>query len=230
MNNIYIPTSSAEDWKAFLAEPDKQWKSEKSAKELAYCWERSNGFPTRIKRMMNKSPMSDLHNHQIVLAIPEFKVPLPGGNKASQNDIFVLSKSTDGSLFSIMIEGKVSESFGPTIEEWLKEASEGKQKRLEFLCQQLGIHSEVPKELRYQLFHRTVSAILTAQQFNTNKAIMLVHSFSKTAESLRDFSNFVHFLGQECGENELVKIENSNCELFIGWVSEPEFYAPKQNA
>ena len=225
MNNIYIPSNSPEQWKAFLAEPDKQWKSKKSAKELAYCWEQSNGFPTRIKRVLNKSKWEDLHKQEILLAIPEFKVPLPGGRRSSQNDLFVLSKSLKDDLFSIMIEGKVSESFGPTIEDWLKDASNGKKERLTFLIEQLGLSGEMPTDLRYQLFHRTVSAILTAEQFNTNQAMMLVHSFSKKRESLEDFKKFVAFLGAECGENEVTKLKNPYCELYIGWVTEPEFYS-----
>lgn len=48
MNHIYIPTSSAEDWRKFLAEPDKQWHSGYSAKELAECWENAQGFPVEI--------------------------------------------------------------------------------------------------------------------------------------------------------------------------------------
>jgi hypothetical protein len=49
--------------------------------------------------------------------VPEFKVPLPGGAHASQNDIFVLARSTAGPI-SIMVEGKVNESFGPALREW----------------------------------------------------------------------------------------------------------------
>jgi hypothetical protein len=37
MSTIYIPAQSAEDWRLFLAEPDKQWKTGYAAKTLAYC-------------------------------------------------------------------------------------------------------------------------------------------------------------------------------------------------
>ncbi|MFA7012304.1 MAG: hypothetical protein WC202_05045, partial [Desulfobacterales bacterium] len=48
--------------------------------------------------------------------LPEHKVPLPGGSRSSQNDIWVLARSK-GQLISIAVEGKVSETFGPTVQE-----------------------------------------------------------------------------------------------------------------
>ena len=47
-----------------------------------------------------------LENLQPLLAIPEFKGPLSGGQTASQNDIFVLAHSASGPV-TIMVEGKV---------------------------------------------------------------------------------------------------------------------------
>lgn len=44
MSHIYIPTTSPEDWRRLLAEPDKHWKRGYSARALACCWE-TEGFP-----------------------------------------------------------------------------------------------------------------------------------------------------------------------------------------
>jgi len=44
---------------------------------------------------------------------------LPGGAAASQNDVWVLGEISNG-LVSIAVEGKVSETFGPTVGEWLE--------------------------------------------------------------------------------------------------------------
>lgn len=41
--------------------------------------------------------------------------------------------------FAIMIEGKANEPFGETLGDWLKQASDGKHKRLEYICERLGI-------------------------------------------------------------------------------------------
>jgi len=40
---------------------------------------------------------------EILAAFPEYKVPLLGGRRASQNDIFILAKGA-GQLVSIMVE------------------------------------------------------------------------------------------------------------------------------
>lgn len=226
MNNIYMPTGQPEDWKRFLAKPDLHWKSEYSAKELAYCWENSNGFPTSIERVIKKSGINDLQKQEILFAIPEYKVPLPGGSRSSQNDLFVASRSESGILWVTMIEGKATESFGPTVGEWLIDASDGKEERLKFLCNELEIISELPENLRYQLFHRTVSAILTAKKLNTTHAMMLVHSFSEAKDGLRDYLNFLDFLGVEGEENQILKTNLQNIDLYIGWVTEGKFWAP----
>jgi hypothetical protein len=51
---------------------------------------------------------------------------LPGGGHPSQNDILVLAKRNKD-LVAIAVEGKVSESFGETVGDWLKIESEGKK-------------------------------------------------------------------------------------------------------
>ena len=62
MSNIYKPTKGPTDWKAFLADPDKQWKTGFSAKSMAYAWEESDGVPekyhepskTRLESLLNR--------------------------------------------------------------------------------------------------------------------------------------------------------------------------------
>lgn len=45
-------------------------------------------------------------------AFPEHQVPLLGGSRPSQTDLFVVAQSP-GELVSIAVEGKVREPFGP---------------------------------------------------------------------------------------------------------------------
>ena len=221
-----MPTQDPEDWKAFLAKPDLHWKSKHSAKELAYCWERSKGFPNSIKRVLKESGDKDLIEQEILFAIPEYKVSLPGGSRASQNDLFVMSRSGTGKLWVTMVEGKAAESFGPTIGEWLKDASKGKKERLQFLCNELGIGVDIPHELRYQLFHRAVSSILTAKKLNTSNAMMIIHSFSEKMDGLADYINFLEFIGLKGGENQIVKTKCKDIDLSLGWVTEGKFHSP----
>jgi len=159
MIQILTPASSPEDWKKFLSDPEKHWKTGYSAKAMAYCWHESGSWPPEIASTLDQIP--SLKGLKPIFAIPEHKVPLPGGKAASQNDVWVLGE-TAGSLVSIAVEGKVSESFSQTIEQWFKKKTPGKETRLKFLCSELGLDYPTPSEVRYQLLHRTVSAILDA--------------------------------------------------------------------
>ena len=220
MNRIYIPTSSSDDWRKFLAEPEKQWRSGYSAKELAECWEHSDGFPLEFQKLFSSSKNPAVHELELLLGIPEYQVDLPGGRRPSQNDLFVLARAKDCQLVSIMVEGKVSEPFGDTLEIWLKDASEGKKKRLEFLCDTLGLLSMPPLNIRYQLLHRTASAIIEAKRFNARYAMMIVHSFSSVHKWYSDYQDFLHLFGLASKPNELIEIkESEGIQLFTGWVS-----------
>ena len=134
MSGIYIPAMKPEDWSRFLAEP-KHWKKGYSAMSLAMCWQEADGFPDSVTTVFKQSDFMQLHDIELLLAIPEHKVPLPGGSAASQSDLFVLAKG-GGQLFSITVEGKVSEPFGDKyINDWYKDPSPGRMKRLElFVC------------------------------------------------------------------------------------------------
>ena len=138
MNKIFIPANKPEDWKSLLAEPDKHWKTGYSAKTLAYSWQEANGFPECVKNVFKNSGIELFQNIELLLAFPEYKVFLPGGSRPSQNDIFILAKGNN-QLVSMMAEGKVSEPFGKTIAEWIKDNSEGKHIRLRFLLKELGL-------------------------------------------------------------------------------------------
>jgi hypothetical protein len=67
-------------------------------------------------------------------------------------------------LAVMMVEGKVDESFGPLLEEWLRDASDGKRERLAFLQSTLGIETELPGRIRYQLLHRAASPVIEAMR------------------------------------------------------------------
>lgn len=158
MGAIFKPTSGPEDWRELLAKPEKHWRTEYSAKALAHCWEKAEAFPPEVFQLFQESEDPACRNIKYLLAFPEWRVSLPGGSQPSQNDLFVLGRTENG-LVIIMIEGKVSEPFGETLEEWLAEASPGKNQRLDFLQMQLGL-TGIPETIRYQLLHRTASALI----------------------------------------------------------------------
>jgi hypothetical protein len=130
---------------------------------------------------------------ELLLAIPEHKVALPGGTRESQCDVFALVRGAN-QVVSVAVEAKVDEPFAEPVVEWLKDASPGKQERLAFILKSLGL-AHVPGEIRYQLLHRTVSAVVEAERFMTGAAAMVVHSFSPERRWFDDYSRFVSLFG-----------------------------------
>lgn len=212
-------SSGPESWKALLADPDKHWKTGYSARTLAHCWEEADGFPAEVAKGFAASNDELLRGLEPVLAVPEFKVPLNGGRRPSQNDIFVLAKSTAGPV-AIMVEGKVKESFGPTIEEWRAEASPGKEERMAFLLEKLGVSHGFDGDTRYQLLHRAASALITAEQFRAVAAVLLVHSFSEQRMGWPDYQAFLSQLGVTAEPEVAQRVQTKSAvPLFTMWVA-----------
>ncbi len=224
-NTILIPSKGAESWKDFLAKPKIHWKTGHSAKALAYSWESQKGFPQNVKTTLEKSGL-DL---EMIFAIPEYKIELDTHIAPSQNDLFVLAKNKK-ELVVITVEGKVEEAFDEVIRKWYKEQG-GKKDRLTFLLNklELAVSKSQLDSYRYQLFHRTVSAILMAEKVFAKKAIMLVHSFSQDNKWFDDFRNFLLLLNpknQTPAINQVYQCKTlqSGIELYIGWVKGDEKY------
>jgi len=154
MTPVYIPATEAEQWKQFLADPEKQWRTGYSARTIAYSWQEADGFPKEIRTVLQKCTVFTDINPLIVL--PEHKVSLPGGSRPSQNDVWILARTKED-LVSITVEGKVRETFGPTLSDWLTEGSKGKATRLAFLRGELNLNEAIAGHIRYQLIHGVLS-------------------------------------------------------------------------
>lgn len=210
-------THDAEGWKAFLADPEKHWKDGRSAKMLAEAWE--SAVPNLPLELSDAFAGTPFETFDPVLAIPEYEVDLPGGRRSSQNDLFVLGR-IDGELAVLVIEGKVDESFGPLLSEWLRSASPGKLRRLAFLQETLGVDEAPMDGLRYQLLHRTASPVIEATRLRARYAAMVVHSFSSIDSGLDDYRGFVSLLGGTGTKGRLERITGSDDpELWMGWIS-----------
>jgi uncharacterized protein DUF6946 len=219
-NRIYIPATKPEDWKALLADPEKHWRKGYSAMSLTYAWQSVNGFPPAVKHAFKESGIDLFQGTEILFAFPEHQVSLPGGSAASQNDLYVLAKGK-GQLISIAVEGKVSEPFDKKVSEWFQNPSKGKRKRLEYLCGQLGLDMDQVYDIRYQLLHRTASAVIEAERFNATSALMLVHSFSKTMEWFQDYADFASLYGIDADPNRIYPATSIHgIGLYLGWVSD----------
>ncbi|HUU28290.1 MAG TPA: hypothetical protein VM123_10795 [archaeon] len=216
MTKIFTPSAGPGDWKALLADPEKHWARGFSARSLAHAWEDTDAFPSEIVAVLKQSPM--LEGVEPLLIFPEWKVPLPGGNTASQNDIWILAKCNAG-LVSIAVEGKVEESFDKVVGKWKAKASPGKLIRLTYLADILGLHEPIPDSVYYQLLHRTASAIIEAERFGATQAAMLVHSFSPTNLWFEEYKAFVALFNASVVIGKLSTVRGrNNIPLHLAWV------------
>src|SRR5690348_14052824 len=207
MTQILIPTESFEDWARLVAYPELHWKPKFSAMTLALAWEaaKATGFPPEISSLLKTAGRPDWKDLRGLIAIPEYKVSLPGGSRSSQTDLVVVARGQKG-LVAIAVEGKVDESLGPTVAKQRESTTEGARRRLQYLCDNLGIRGACPGDIRYQLLHRTVSAVQIARDFGAESAVMIVHSFSPTSKWLTDFQRFVSLLGVDAQPGRLVSV------------------------
>jgi hypothetical protein len=229
MKRILIPSESFEDWRRFLARPERHWKAGFSAMTVAKAWEAAGGFPPEVRSALDESGHPALTNLTPLLIIPEYKIPLPGGSRPSQTDVFVLARGAHA-LVAIAVEGKVDEAFGPTVGEKRAELSEGVEERYGYLLRCLGLQ-QAPSSIRYQLLHRAASAVLGAQEFLVPYAVMLVHSFSPTAKWFNDFAAFAALFGKRVEIGQVVSATRcSGLELFLGWCKGDERFRASEPA
>lgn len=225
MKRIFVPTETGTDWQRLLGKPKLHWKKGRSAMTAAACWEESQPqLPSEITLALESANDPSLSNLELLIAIPEWEVELPGGDTASQTDILAITRNrTD--LVILGVEAKVDEPFGPTLEEKKCGASEGQLGRIAYLEKELGCTVPFDDHIRYQLLHRAVSALLTARAFHAPVAVMLVHSFSPVSKWRDDFEAFCRAL--ECKSLSQDSYEVPNIQgprLILGWCKGNEKY------
>ena len=223
MKRILTPTQSANDWKRLLAQPDLHWKAGASAMAAASSWEAADGLPPEVSAALDSGP-AELRGLDLVLAVPEWEVPLPGGSTTSHTDVLAVASNTYG-LVVIGVEAKVDEPLGPTLGEKRAEASGGQQERLRYLHEVLGLSQQLPDAIRYQLLHRSASALLTARRFHAHAAVMLVQSFSPESRWFEDFAAFVSALGTAGERGAVTKVPSAKApSLYVGWCAGDQRY------
>jgi hypothetical protein len=215
MKRIYVPTRSTLDWKDLLAQPNLHWKPKFSAMSIAQSWEAANGaLPPEIAALLAGSSDRTLHEPQLLLAIPEYQVDLPGGTRPTQTDVFALVR-THGGITALAVEGKVDETFGPNVDQ---KRAEGAEDRLKHLHELLELNPQHSGALRYQLLHRTAAAIILAQQFRAEAGVMVVQSFSPKNRWFDDFQHFGQAIGVQPEKGCLADVgTRGGIRLYIGW-------------
>lgn len=212
--------------------PKRHWKEGYSAMSLAQSWcSGSNTFPGIVQKVFYQH--DQFRNAELLVGIPEHKVALNGGGRASHNDIWVLAQNGD-SLISIAVEGKVHEPFDKSLKEWYNsnDVKSGRLKRFQFLCNILGLDGKCSIEddiLKYQLFHRAASAIIEAERCGAKNAMMMVHSFYINHEEshFEDYRNFLSLFSinpDDVMELSLVTApdsvgSNKDIQLHFAWIT-----------
>lgn len=218
---ILIPTDGPETWKRFLAEPDKHWQSGFSAMSTAYSWENAKDIPGEIAAIFKKADDPALRDASLALAVPEYKVSLDGGTRPSQNDVFAILSCSTG-LVSMMVEGKAREDFDDLLGDWKKRTSpQGVRARMANIMENIGLNQTVPDDIRYQLLHRTASAMIEARRFHAPYAVMVVQSFvdDDNENHYGDFCNFVRLFDKTPTKRALIEISRPHGRtLYVAWV------------
>ena len=222
MNRLLTPTSGPSDWRRLLADPGRQWVKGRSALELAVSWEAARrgprGIPPSVAAVLDSHPQ--LAGATLLLGIPEHQVQFDGGGHASQTDLWALLRAPVG-LVSMSVEAKAGEGFDRTVASWLADAkpASGKPARLAQLKSILGIAVDLPETLRYQLLHRTASAIREAEKFGASCAVLLVQSFSSDPDSAAAYSTFCEVMGCVPQLGPLLEgPQVGTIQLYFAWV------------
>jgi len=228
MKRIFVPTRSGADWQPLLAKPQLHWKKGASAMTAAAAWEHAaSKLPVEIEGLLTSSGEPALASLTLLAAIPEWEVALPGGDTTSHTDVLALCTNSQG-LCVTAVEAKALEDFGPLVSEKRAGPSPGQTARLEYLHALLGV-KHFDDAIRYQLLHRTASAILTAQAFHAATAVMLVHAFGTPPERQSDFLAFCRAMGATEVAPQVFKVSGSkNPTLYLAWCAGNEKYREVQ--
>jgi len=99
----------------------------------------------------------------------------------------------------------------------MKKESPGKRKRIGFIQSKLEL-GHVPEDIRYQLLHRTAAAVVEAERFEAQHAVILVHSFSDSDMWFEDFARYADLYGLHAELNRTEsKALNSGITLHLAW-------------
>lgn len=187
---------------------------------MAHAWEAADGWPHEVQVALKAVPA--LSEFRPVLGLPELKTALPGGSRASQTDLMMLASAGHRSMM-MGVEGKVDESLGQYLKEWLgDDPSPGKRIRLGYLAEILGLPEGDLGDIRYQLVHRSAAAKIEAEKFGADVAAMIVHVWSDVEDGFNDFRAFAYRLGVDA---EIGRLHySSRSDLWIGWIRGDDQY------
>jgi hypothetical protein len=73
--------------------------------------------------------------------------------------------------------------------------------------------------IRYQLLHRSASAVITGEQYRAAAAVLLVHSFSEELVGWADYQRFTGLFGVEAELGSVQRLPSTSIVPLFGlWV------------
>ncbi len=200
----YKPLARPDDWREIVG--PKNWVAGHSAYELAFSWQTAGGVPPGIARALESSGAPSLAGLRLDVALVEKPIFLDTQRAPSMTDLMGYGRNASGEPIIIAVEGKAQETFGPPVRSWLRgdalefpagvEPRPTRARRFEFLCERLGLGVDHECQLRYQLLHRTVSALLEGELHAAVAVVVVVHAFgSEAASNWTDYQLFLEALG-----------------------------------
>ncbi|WP_375208633.1 DUF6946 family protein [Hyphomonas jannaschiana] len=217
------PLLKPESVQPLLRDPELHWKKGRSAYEAAHSWVNGNlqkegGLPLLVRATLNVAP--EWKNAELVSGFFEHATPLDTNRGPSNSDLLAVCR-LESTLGIIAVEAKAGETFGELISVWNTTA--GRSARLSWACKLFGVDEEDCGDLRWQLFHRTASAVLEAKRYHAPHAAMLVHDFSAEPGWYDDYAAFAEVIGVKGTSigtmSDPVVVEGIS--LRLAWVHEP---------
>ena len=193
----YKKLGKPEDWREIVGE--KNWVPKHSAYELAYKWG-YNAFPKKVQGVLTASASPFQTGLKLDHMVVEKPVFLDNLKAPSMTDIMVYCNTQSGSPLIIAVEGKARETFDLSVADWMLDKTMGpkptREKRLKFLEKELGVTIPPDSELRYQLIHRSASALIESGLHGAASCALIVHSFAEDSKSnWQDYGAFLKHIG-----------------------------------
>jgi hypothetical protein len=209
-----------EDVIPHLGKGELHWRDGYSAKAVCESWFNANDIPQSVRRVLDGA--DEYQDAQLVDAWLERCTHLPWGRgNPTQTDLLAVLAVGD-ELAVLAIEAKVRESFGPYVKDWLAEGGDNREELLCGLCDLLDLKTEAASELRYQLLHRTVAAVLEAKRYRARHAAMVVQSFCPDHTGLSDFQSFAQAMGYGQVDADSISSPKTlgSVHLRVGWAAD----------
>lgn len=215
---INLPMLDPEEVVRHLGAPH-HYVDGRSAKLIATTWFSANGLPTMVRHTL--ATEERFSSAELIDGFLERSIDLGDGRRPSQADVLAII-GVGPNIGVMTVEGKVNESFGPYVAEWIKDRTLGKMRRLNKICATLGLNPDGAESLRYQLLHRTASAIYEAHRYRSRIAVMMVHSFDPEDAGLADYITFATAIGLPGARpTRLVgPVICEGVELYLGWTAD----------